>query len=468
MLDKFNQVKSKAAVTYQKLRGQGNVAVLVRGAGSSFLVRGLGMGLAFVVQLVAARLLGLENYGNYAYVLAWMTMVSILGRVGFETATLRFVSEYVEKQEWGKLLGFLRFSKRIVLIASVGVAFCLSFSAWLFRDNLSVELLYGFWIASVLLIVQNFVMLQEKRLLALQNVLLGQLPLAILRPFFVLIGCVGIAVWVSNPGVAIFMGVVLAASVVSLGVISVFLKRTLPSKLRGVAQSSNSKYWLQTAQAMIFIACVQVILSKSDVVMIGALVGAKETGLYNVAHQLSSLLVFTLVAVNSILASQASALYAKQSLKELQRIVSLGIKFVFLSTLPIAIIYIVWGSQVLRLFGEEFSASYPILVVLTLGQLVNALSGPVALLLTMTGYQYYTAKVLAFTAAINIILNGILIPSIGAMGAAIATAFSTSIWNIFMMYYVWKKIKIISFFIPNIILVKLNQSSKKISREKKG
>ena len=130
MLHKFKQVKSKAALTYQKLRGQGNVAVLVRGAGSSFLVKGLGMGLAFVVQLVAARLLGLENYGNYAYVLAWMTMVSILGRVGFETATLRFVSEYVEKQEWGKLLGFLRFSKRVVLIASVGVAFCLIFGAF--------------------------------------------------------------------------------------------------------------------------------------------------------------------------------------------------------------------------------------------------------------------------------------------------------------------------------------------------
>ena len=457
MLHKFKQVKSKAAVTYQKLRGQGNVAVLVRGAGSSFLVRGLGMGLAFVVQLVAARLLGLENYGNYAYVLAWMTMVSILGRVGFETATLRFISEYVEKQEWGKLLGFLRFSKRIVLIASVGAAFCLSFGAWLFRDNLSVELLYGFWIASLLLIVQNFVMLQQSRLLALRNVLLGQLPLAVLRPFFVLVGCLGIAVWVSNPGVAIFMGVTLAASVVSLGVISIFLKRTLPSKLRGVKESSDSKYWLQTAQAMILIASVQVILSKSDVVMIGALVGARETGLYNVANQLSSLLIFTLVAVNSVLASQASALYAKQSLKELQRIVSLGIKFVFFSTLPIAIVYIVWGSQVLRVFGEEFSASYSILIVLTLGQLINALAGPVALLLNMTGHQNDTAKILVVTATVNITLNAILIPKYGAIGAGIATAFANGLWNLIMVYAVWKRIKIISFFLPKFILYRITK-----------
>ncbi|MEB3217226.1 MAG: flippase [Nostocales cyanobacterium 94392] len=450
MFHKFKQVKSKAAVNYQKLRGQGNVAVLVRGAGSSFLVRGLGMGLAFMVQLVAARLLGLENYGNYAYVLAWMTMMSILGMIGFDTATLRFVSEYVEKQEWGKLLGFLRFSKRVVLIASVGAAFCLSFAAWLFKDNLSVELLYGFWIASLLLIVQNFAMLQENRLLALRNVLLGQLPLAVLRPFFILVGCIGIAVWVSNLGVAIFIAVALAASVLSLGVISVFLKQTLPSQLKGVTESSNSKYWLQTALTMTLISSVHIIISQSDVVMVGALVGAKETGLYSVANRLASLLVFTLIAVNSVLASQASALYAKQSLKELQRIVSLGIKFVFFSTLPIAIVYIIWGSQVLRLFGEEFSASYSILIVLTLGQLVNALSGPVALLLNMTGHQNDTAKILMLTATVNITLNAILIPKYGAMGAAVATAFANGLWNIVMVYAVWKRIKIISFFMPDL------------------
>lgn len=452
MLHKFKQVKSKVAVTYEKLRGQGNVAVLVRGAGSSFLVRGLGMGLAFAVQLVAARLLGLENYGNYAYVLAWMTMVSILGRVGFETATLRFVSEYVEKQEWGKLLGFLRFSKRVVLIASIGVAFCLSFGAWLFRDDLSLKVLYGFWIASVLLIVQNFVMLQEKRLLALRNVLLGQLPLAVLRPFFVLVGCVGIAVWVSNPQAAIFITVTLGASVVSLGVISVFLKRTLPREIKVLTQIYNYKHWLHTALTMMLIGSMNLIISQSDIIMVGAFAGAKETGLYNVAHRLSSLLAFTIIAVNSVLSSQASALYAKQSLKELQRIVSLGVKFVFFSTLPIAIVYVIWGSHILLLFGKEFSGSYSILIILTIGQLINALSGSVALLLNMTGNQNDAAKILTITAMINITMNTILIPSYGAFGAAIATASSTAFWNICMIYIVWKKIKIISFFLPKLLL----------------
>ena len=443
MLDKFNYIKSKAAVFYQKLQGKSSAAVLVRGASTSFILRGLGLVLSFVVNLFITRLLGLENYGNYSYVMAWMSMVSILGRVGFETATSRFVSEYVATKEWGNLLGFLRFSKQVVLIASICVAFCLSLGAWILRSNLSIEVLYGFWIASLLLIVQNYMMLQGQILIALQNVLLGQLPSAVLRPLCVLVGCVGISITVRNPGIAIFITVTLAASVISLGVTSIFLKRTLPNHLKSVTRSYNYKYWLQTAQAMILISCVDVILSRSDVVMIGTLVGSKETGLYNVASQLSGLLVFTLVAVNSILASQASALYAKKSLKELQRVVSLGITFVFLSTLPIAMVYLLWGTNILRLFGQDFDASYNILIVLTLGQLVNALCGPVSLLLNMTGHQNYAAKTLVLSATVNIVLNAILIPIYGAMGAAIATAFATALWNLVMVYFVWKKIRLL-------------------------
>jgi O-antigen/teichoic acid export membrane protein len=86
--------------------------------------------------------------------------------------------------------------------------------------------------------------------------------------------------------------------------------------------------------------------------------------------------------------------------------------------------------------------AYPALVILTIGQFINALAGPVGYLMTMTRYQNEAALILVVSAGLNIGLNIFLIPAYGLIGAALATAGSMIFWNFAMVVLTKKRLKI--------------------------
>ena len=106
----------------------------------------------------------------------------------------------------------------------------------------------------------------------------------------------------------------------------------------------------------------------------------------------------------------------------------------------------VWAER--GFFGSEFKDGYYALLILSVGQLVNVLSGSVGYIMTMTGRQKQAAYVLAISAALNIVMNYMLIPHFGIEGAAIATAVSLMLWNIALILYIRKKINLNSTMFP--------------------
>jgi O-antigen/teichoic acid export membrane protein len=72
--------------------------------------------------------------------------------------------------------------------------------------------------------------------------------------------------------------------------------------------------------------------------------------------------------------------------------------------------------------------------------MVNSLAGPVALIMTMTGHQNQTGIIFAVTSILNVVLNALLIPIMGILGAAIAAASVMVFRNTILLIYVQKKI----------------------------
>jgi O-antigen/teichoic acid export membrane protein len=76
----------------------------------------------------------------------------------------------------------------------------------------------------------------------------------------------------------------------------------------------------------------------------------------------------------------------------------------------------------MRIFGRDFEVGWPILVIGTLGQLVNCGVGSVGYLLLMSGNQRCLIKIEAVMAALMVLMNLLLIPRWGITGAAVAAA----------------------------------------------
>jgi O-antigen/teichoic acid export membrane protein len=185
---------------------------------------------------------------------------------------------------------------------------------------------------------------------------------------------------------------------------------------------------------------LHIVNNQTDVIMLGLLADPKDVGLYRVAQRGSELIIFSLTAVNMAIAPTVSQLYVQGDFERLQRIFSKSVRWIMVFSLPMALVLIFGGQYILRyVFGAEFVSGRNALAVLACAQLVNAGMGSVGLILNMTGHEKDTARVLLMTAVLNILLNALLIPLYGILGAALATGFSLVLWNVVLHILVYRR-----------------------------
>jgi O-antigen/teichoic acid export membrane protein len=149
------------------------------------------------------------------------------------------------------------------------------------------------------------------------------------------------------------------------------------------------------------------------------------------------------------IAPTISQMFADREKERLQRMISKSILAVLAFALPVALGLILGGKWIIPfIFGQEYSPAYLPLIVLCLGQLVNAGMGSVGIILNMAGLERYTATGVAIAAVVNVVLNFALIPYFEATGAAVATSTSLIIWNILLCFLLYRKTGIVSTIFP--------------------
>lgn len=439
----MNSVRQAVRKFLDRLQGSGSGAVLARGAIGAFIVKITGAGVLFGLHVLLARLLGVGQYGIYVYAITWLNILAILCLLGFQTSLVRFIAEYNVKQQWGLLRGILRRSTQIVLSFSILVGIIAAIIIFFLRHRLSGELAIAFYIAFGLLPIFALCRLREAALRALKHVVQSELLLKIIRPALLAAFVAFLFMTVSNSLRATHViSCNLAVLVIVFFTGTVLLHKALPEPASQAEPAYAQRQWLKVSPPLLLIAGMHIILKRTDIIMIGAILGPDDAGIYSAASRISNLVVFALMAINAILAPMVSELYHTGRKQELQRIITLAARAIFVFTLMVSIALAVSGKFVLSLFGLEFIIAYVPLLILLCGQIVNALAGSVGLIMTMTGHQNQAGAIVAVSAAVNIMLNALLIPLMGLIGAAISTAFTMVLWNIAMLVYVQRRLGI--------------------------
>jgi O-antigen/teichoic acid export membrane protein len=91
-------------------------------------------------------------------------------------------------------------------------------------------------------------------------------------------------------------------------------------------------------------------------------------------------------------------------------------------TLPLAAVVVVFSRVLMRIFGHDFEVGWVILVIGSLGQLVNCAVGSVGYLLLMSGNQKVLVKIQVVTAVVTVGCCLLTVPRWGLAGAATAMA----------------------------------------------
>lgn len=417
----------RARTHVEALQGDGIGAELARGALGSFAIRVGVAGVAFGLQLFLTRLLGADAFGTYVYALSWITFISQAGVLGFDTASLRFVAAHQAREEWDELRGFLRRSVQVAVLLSLALAALMAFVVWALRARLAPELLAPLAVASLLLPLVALLQVAVSQLQALRRVVTGQGVQGVLRPL--LIAAVLGGMVLAGGARPTALTAILAnagATAVACGLGWLSLRRALPAAVHTARAVYRTRAWIATAVPLFLITAAQMLLSQTDVLMLGAMRNTTDAGVYAVASQLATLITFAIMAANTIVAPMIAALHAQGRRAELQRVLTLSARGVLAYAIPVVLVLLVAGRWILGLYGPAFVAGYLPLLVLAIGQVAIAVCGSVGFLLTMTGHEGVATRAIGLSALVNVVLNLALIPSLGLVGAAIATSIATT------------------------------------------
>jgi len=430
-------------------RGKGLASVLARGASTGFAVSVAGTGLGLLLQLLLARLMGAEQYGYVAYVLTWVNSLMLLAHLGLTAAVTRFVPAYASQEAWGLLRGLLRRTSLLVLGASVLVGSATLTTTAILSDALGPDLLLTFWIGGLLLPVMAFLGLAQSTLRALKRPGLAQTPLLVGRPLFLSILALAVVygLQLDSDGPTV-MGRNLVACATLLVVALIWVRRHLPIAARSAPPEYSTREWLRMSLPLLFVNEMQVLLNSLDVILIGALVGTTEAGIYAVAVRMSQLTRFGLTAAKVITAPVASELFTQARMRSLQKAVTGASWMASLSSFALGLAVVAGAPWVLPWFGEEFGTGTHVVWILVCGQLVNALTGPVGSLLNVTGYHDASARIAFTTAVINLAVNYPVILTYGPTGAAVVTSLSIALKNLWTWWVVRKRLGINSSILP--------------------
>ncbi len=417
-------------------------SVLVQDVKVALILKLAGLFLTYFVQVFLARWMGKTEYGIYEYVISWSLLLAIPAGLGLPRTVLRLTTEYRVQQDWGRLGGIIRGSLLLTVLASFLV--CLGSTGLILLLNhdhsfaYGTPLLIGIWLVPLQALVQ--LLLETAR--AMKNVTLAYAPSEVIWPILLLSG--GLFFWQRNHTLGSITTIELAMVMLAIALLLQFglLWGKLNTELEATTPVYSYREWIRIALVLLLQIGFLTILNQTDIIMVGSLIGPQEAGIYSAAMKTAQWVAFILNTVNIVVAPIFTELYTKGNHQELQKIVSTVTVWIFWSSLAIASILIIFAKPVLGIFGPEFVVASWQLKILVLGQVVNALSGSVGLLMLMTGHQNQAVVVYGYAALINVVLNGILIPILGSIGAAIATSLTMALWNIWLVFLVVKNIGI--------------------------
>ncbi len=423
----------------------GEHAAAQRMALIAFVIRVLSAAIAFLSQIIQARIMGEFEYGIFVFVWVLTILIGNLCCLGFHSVVVRFLPQYRTEGAHGSLFGMALTARVFSMLLATAVALVGFGVLYFFGTIVQSYYLTPIFLALVIL-----------PMIALGDVLDGTAranswpfvaltPTFIIRPTLILVFMILLVKMGYAPSAVTATIAALAATyVTSIGqwlAVSSSMEKRYPAALR----SYDLKAWLRVALPIFFVEGFGYLLTNSDVVIVGLYLKPDDVGIYFAAAKTMALMQFVFFSVKAAAAPRFSSLVATGDRLGLARFAGEMARWGFWPSLGVGILMLLAGNLLLSLFGPGFTAGYPLMTILFLGYLAKASVGPGEVLLTMAGRQQLCAWLYAVVLVSNLGLNMFLIPLYGLTGAALAAAGAMMIEALLLHITVRKALGIVLF-----------------------
>lgn len=399
--------------------------------------------VGIVIGICLARMLGVQAYGIYAFAMAFMGMLMIPARWGQpelllrETAIAQVDAQAFDPRAFAQASG-------LFVLTVCAVAALLSWPVIAYRyadDGAMRHALYA-----ILLVLPAYVLL-DLACYGLRGVrkvvpaawLVTPVPNALVMMglgLFFLVDRLAL-----NPTNALF----LRCAALGLSALPAWLLlfRTLPLSSGAAAPRLRFAQLFRLGVPFMLLTASSVLMSRTDVFILGLFKQPADVGLYNVAFQAAVLVDLGLQVSNFITTQEFARYHASNQREELQTFAIHSARITLAIGIAIFTFLAVFGRYLLGLlFGHEYRSAFSIMVVLAFGKCVALVFGEPGFILNMSGNERTTVRIFGATALSNVALCLIAIPIGGPIGAAWASGLSLMVWRLLAWQAVRKKVGI--------------------------
>jgi O-antigen/teichoic acid export membrane protein len=411
----------------------------------AFSIRVFSAAIAFISQIILARIMGEHEYGIFVFVWVLVILIGNLSCLGFHSAQIRFLPQFEADNDYDRVRGLAITARLFALLSSTTVALTGYAALQIFSGLVENYYLVPLFIALFILPMIALGDTMEGTARANSWAFVALSPTYIIRPTLILVFML-LAVHYGQPKTAqtAMVASLAATYVTTIGQFFNIKWRLRRRYEKGPVQIEFGQ-WFRVALPIFLIEGFGFLLTNSDTVVTGLFLEPADVGIYFAASKTMALVQFVYFSVKAASAPRFSALYGAGEHAELSRFAGQTVRWAFWPALAVGLVMLLAGHFLLSMFGSGFTAGYPVMVILFFGILAKASVGPGEVLLTMAGEQTLCVKLYAFALAANIGLNIVLVPLYGIEGAAFAAAGAMFIEAALLHITVRRKLSIVLF-----------------------
>ncbi|MFC7166928.1 oligosaccharide flippase family protein [Halospeciosus flavus] len=382
----------------------------------------------FLTQVLLTNSLSTSSYGIYAFIRKVIALSVGLFSGGSNTALNRFLSKYInEPSKQDNVLG-------LSLVFSIGGSVLIGVALYILAPVLSALTFTGELTPGIVRVVATTIpLLSAVKTLggafrALERIRLKILIEKVIRPGVLLVVVGSIALF--DPSLGRVVEGIVVASLATFGlsaVLFVVYTERVPSLTDSWSIVSG---YFEFSLLMSLSHSSALLFRRIDIFMLSYLSVSAAVGIYNVSLLLSGTLLLPLAGFSQLFPPIASRLYETSDMDQLEKLYSTVTRWSIMLTSAGFVGLVLYRTELLTIFGSDYTTGAKILVVLAVGQLINSAAGPADHLLAMTDHRYILLANQVSMGISNITLNYLLLIEYGPIGAAVATALVFASLNI--------------------------------------
>lgn len=384
---------------------------------------------------ILTKNLSIEEYGYWSLIVVTIGMVVTISMLGLPFTLVRFLSLLTEKEKIQEI-----FYSMFLLVILISIL--ISSIIYLFSKNVAYLLFDGNVIIVKLMSIIIFIECCNSFLIGYLRAREQIKRYSMLNTTKTIIQIISIALLVlSGKGI---IGAEIGLLISSL-VIFIFLNSIIVSEIGiKVPRFENIKEYLNFGIPTVPSNLSNWIVNASDRYVIGFYLGPASVGYYSPGYSLGNIINFFSAPLNFILPATLSKHYDNNNIDKVKNILNISLKYYLIFAIP-------------SFFGLSL-LSKPLLFILTTPEIASngyLITPFIALSSLLFGiYSFYqkiiilekktiiSAKIWSTSACVNLLLNILLIPYIGIIGAAYTTLIAFTLSLILILWISSKYLKL--------------------------